>query len=125
MSNFGGLERLDSVRNYMVKHNHGTEGLDYFRAVALNNLSRHDQALAVLSKIDEAKYEAAFHGADSRWKLQAERGRAMLGLGQLAEARALIRKAVDEMRSFGIDQAVLMHYTSMARSGKANGSSAK
>lgn len=110
-----GLEKLERARLYMVKNGHGTEGLDYFRAVAMNNLGEPKQALEVLDGIDAARYEAAFHNKDSRWKLQAERGRSLKSLGQFAEGRALILKAVDEMRKAGIANDVLNHYASIAR----------
>jgi eukaryotic-like serine/threonine-protein kinase len=111
-----GLENLNRARSYMVKNGNETAGLDYFRAVALNDVRKPSLAIEVLDGIDVAKYEAAFHvNNESGWKLQAERGRAMKALGQVAEGRALILKAVEEMRKVGMPKEILAHYTNIAR----------
>lgn len=58
----------------------------YYRAVAANRLGRHEQAMAMLDRVDP----------DSVWANEAllERGIALTGMGRFAEAQAALNRAL-------------------------------
>jgi non-specific serine/threonine protein kinase len=77
-------------------------GVDFSRAQAMNDLGQFAQALEVLNTINpELLSDSSWGPRDWPLKLQAEKGRAVRGLGQKREGLAMLREAVAGMRKAG------------------------
>lgn len=97
------LLALDAQRPWFAqgqgqRARHVVQAIDFRRAIALNSLGRSAEALPVLAGIDSGQLAQASWGKDWPWKLQAERGRALVGVGQKAEGVRLLSEAVQALR---------------------------
>jgi len=73
----------------------------YSHASVLVALGRHEQALAVIERIEAKRLAGASADARGDGKLAALRGRALVGLGRPAEGRAQIARAIELLRAEG------------------------
>lgn len=85
------LQRFGSAQSPPV------QGIDFFRASALTTLRRPAEALPLLSALSVEALTASSPAKDWRWRLQGEKGRALLLTGQASEGRALLGEVVREM----------------------------
>jgi eukaryotic-like serine/threonine-protein kinase len=94
-------EGLESQRAAMVQvggeDSPAIQGVDFFRAVSLNDSGDARQALALLSRLDAAKLAQAAPGNDWPQRLQAERGRALIGAGQREAGLIELEAGVNSM----------------------------
>jgi len=88
------LAILDEVLPWFQQRKLG-DALQYYRAWALNDLGRSQEALAALDGIDVTSAAWLHTGADPHlvWKVKFERGRALVGAGRRAEGRRLLEEA--------------------------------
>jgi serine/threonine protein kinase/DNA-binding winged helix-turn-helix (wHTH) protein/tetratricopeptide (TPR) repeat protein len=111
-----GLRVLDELAPFYQTTSVGTNAIDYFRAWALNDLGRWDDALKLLGQIDAERFAWAINGeSGAASKLQAERGRSLIGLGRRDEGLALIQTAIADMKKAGLDKANFAHYQKYLR----------
>jgi tetratricopeptide (TPR) repeat protein len=93
------LDTLEAGRPWFVA-NMGGEGspvvqaIDYERSRALNGLGRGEQALRLLDTLDAQRLAEATPAKDWVWRLQAERGRAMLASGHTQQGLQALRAAL-------------------------------
>jgi eukaryotic-like serine/threonine-protein kinase len=98
-------EGLESQRAAMIsvggEEGPAVQGIDFFRAVSLTDTGDAAQALALLMRLDAAKLAQAVPGTDWPWRLQAERGRALIGTGQLESGLTELEAGVNGMVKHG------------------------
>jgi eukaryotic-like serine/threonine-protein kinase len=98
-------EALESQRTAMLKlggeDSPAIQGIDFFRAVSLTDTGDTRQALALLQRLDAGKLAQASPGNDWPQRLQAERGRAMIGAGQREAGIAELEAGVSGMEQRG------------------------
>lgn len=76
--------------------------IDFGRAKALTQLGRPEEALALLNQVNATQLANSSWGPpDFEWQLQAEKGRALIGMGQRAQGADKIRAALPEMEKAG------------------------
>lgn len=112
-----GLEAFNALTPRLRALGRETDAVDFHRVRALNDLGRFSEALTALASIDPERADWAHQVANqgTRWKAQAERGRALIGMGQRTEGVSLVRAAVAEMRNEGIAPDNVKHYEKFAR----------
>ncbi len=109
------LKGFDALRPWYVAKGHAADGIDFYRASALNDLGRPAEALAILDTLSAQRLAALSWSVDDwRWHIQAERGRVLLALGRKAEGRNLMRTAIAEMQKLGSSEWKLAHYRNAA-----------
>lgn len=95
------LRALDEVKPRAATIKDGeplVSGIEFARAKALTDLGRPTEALAILETVNaELLAESGWGPRDHQWQLQAEKGRAMMALGQRSQGLALLRSATVEM----------------------------
>ena len=89
------------------------QAIDFARAQALTGLARAREALHILEGLDAQALTQASPAKDWDWRLQAERGRALMAAGQRAEGAALVRQALEPMAKNGSAGWVLASYKAM------------
>lgn len=96
------IEILDAVLPWYRKRNL-SDAIQYYRATALNDLQRPDEALAALTAIDAANagWWHTVNDANMPWKVEFERGRALLWAGNRAEARRILQGTLQKARVSG------------------------
>jgi tetratricopeptide (TPR) repeat protein len=98
-------EALESQRTAMLKlggeDSPAIQGIDFFRAVSLTDTGDTRQALALLQRLDAGKLAQASPGNDWPQRLQAERGRALIGAGQREAGLAELEAGVSGMEQRG------------------------
>jgi eukaryotic-like serine/threonine-protein kinase len=73
-------------------------GIDFARAKALTDLGRPAEALAILATVNaDLLAESSWGPRDFQWQLQAEKGRAMIAMGQRQQGLDLVRPATVAM----------------------------
>jgi len=75
------------------------QGIDFRRAIALTGLGRPSEALVILDTIDASALAQTSWLKDWPHRVSAERGRALVAMGQRAEGIRLLRDAVAGMRA--------------------------
>lgn len=113
------LRGLDEVKPRAAAIKDGAPlvaGIDFARAKALTNLGRPAEALAILETVSaELLAESSWGPRDFQWQLQAEKGRAMMALGQRQQGLALVRPALEEMGKLGSYPWLLGRYKDLLR----------
>ena len=109
------LARLESGRAWFVESTGGEQGrvvqsIDFERARALTSLGRPAEAIALLSKLDHKRLAEATPGLDWEWRLQAERGRALIANRQFDAGKALVQSALPKMDETGTAEWVKAGY---------------
>lgn len=97
-----GLEGLLQGRTYFAAQPPGAESpvvqaIDFHRARALVDLMRGRDALALIPTLKPERLAEAEPGNHWPWRLQAERGRALVVSGQAAQGKVLLKDAVDRL----------------------------
>ena len=112
-----GLEAFNAITPWFRERGRSMAALDLHRARALNNLGRFAEAQALLSSPAAARSDWEYQNENdgTRWKVQAELGRALIGNGERAKGGLLIRSAVVELRKEGVTADVIQHYERHAR----------
>jgi eukaryotic-like serine/threonine-protein kinase len=91
-------------------------GIDFARAKALTDLGRPAEALSILDTVNaELLAESSWGPRDFQWQLQAEKGRAMMALGQRQKGLALVEPATQEMGKLGSYPWLLGRYKDLLR----------
>ncbi len=109
------LQQLDASRGWFVSYAGGEQGavvqaIDFERARALTGVGRAADAVPVLAQLNPQVVAAAAPARDWPWRLQAERGRALLALGRRAEGLRLLQVALPAMQAQGSAPWVLAAY---------------
>jgi predicted Zn-dependent protease len=73
-------------------------GRDYFRARAYIGLGRAPEALALLDKLEPSQLSRGNDHKDWKQKLDAEKGRALIAIGQVGQGTRVLQQAVAEMQ---------------------------
>jgi hypothetical protein len=108
-----GLAELDAVLPWFVERKHPTDGIQFYRAQALNDLKRGAEAQAALVPISEERLTWLHWSAKEnrwRWVLMGERGRALQLTGEAAEGRKLLRVAAQGLQADGDDPSLVNRY---------------
>lgn len=122
------LQRLDAGRPWFVEKLGGEQGavvqaIDFDRARALTLTGRPALALALLGPLKPEVLVNATPGRDWPWRLQAERARAQIGLGQVALGLPMLRAAVDQMDAAGTSAWVKADYVKSIEAASRGGKS--
>jgi eukaryotic-like serine/threonine-protein kinase len=112
------LGGLDDGRAWFVRYLGGERGavvqaVDFERARALTSLGRGAEALPLLEQLQPEQLAAASPARDWAWRLQAERGRALVSTGaglRRAEGLRLLREALPAMEEAGASPWALSQY---------------
>lgn len=112
------LQELDAGRSWFVSYAGGEQGavvqaIDFERARAMTGLGRAAEAVPLLARLDAKVVAAAAPARDWEWRLQAERGRALLAGGtraERAEGLRLVQSALPSMQAHGSAPWVLAGY---------------
>ena len=116
------LAQLDTGRAWFVKYAGGESGsvvqaIDFERARALTSTGRARDALPVLAALQPERLAEAAPARDWQWRLQAERGRALLATGERNEGLRLIDSALPKMAENGSALWVLAGYRQLRLGG--------
>lgn len=90
------LDMLEQQRDWLAAHTRTGKSAttDFNRVRALTSLGRPREALKLLETLAPSDFDDGTRETGWRWKLQAERGRALVALGQRDQGRRLLRAAV-------------------------------
>jgi eukaryotic-like serine/threonine-protein kinase len=109
-----GLRHLEEVRPQVEKMSAAEQllaNIDFARAKAMTYLGRGAESLEILNSLKAEKIaEGNWGPKDQVWRLQAEKGRAMIAVGQTQNGRALLAGAVDELVKLGTAPNLLADY---------------
>jgi eukaryotic-like serine/threonine-protein kinase len=113
------LRGLDEARPRAAALKDGAplvSGIDFARAKALTDLGRPAEALSVLATVNaDLLAESSWGPRDFQWQLQAEKGRAMIALGQRQRGLALVQPATVEMAQLNSYPWLLERYKALLR----------
>lgn len=115
------LQGLDAGRDWFVRYTGGERGavvqaVDFERARALTSLGRAKEALPLLQALDPQMLAAASPARDWPWRLQAERGRALLaGAGSQAEGLSQLQAGLQGMAQAGAPSWLQQRYRQAAQ----------
>jgi eukaryotic-like serine/threonine-protein kinase len=89
-------------------------GINFARARALTDLGKPTQSLETLRNLNlELLSQSSWGPRDLEWQVQAEQGRAMIGLGQRKQGVAMLRRATAEMEKAKSHPWLLERYRSL------------
>jgi non-specific serine/threonine protein kinase len=116
------LARLDAARPWWVQYMGGdrdpvVQAMDFERARALTSTGRAGEASRILQGLDPKALAAASPARDWLWRLQAERGRALMATGQREKGLDLLQAALQPMQENGSPAWVLAGYRKAAGGG--------
>lgn len=80
-----------------------TQGVRYYRARALIEKKRYQDALTLLNRIDVVKLASVGSSPSAKFHVEALRGECFLGLGDKVQAHALIADALDEFTKLDVN----------------------
>jgi eukaryotic-like serine/threonine-protein kinase len=84
------------------------QGPNFYLAFALSNSGRHEEALALAERIDPAALvSVTIGGVDWAPRLQALKGRILVGQGREAEGLALLEPAIEQMKAGGMQSYIV------------------
>jgi eukaryotic-like serine/threonine-protein kinase len=113
------LRALDEVRPHAAAMKDSAPliaGIDFARAKALTDLGQPAEALAILGTVNaEQLAESSWGPRDFQWQLQAEKGRAMMALGQRQQGLDLVRSSTEEMSKLGSYPWLVARYQGLLR----------
>ncbi len=100
------LQKLNSGREWFVKYMGGdksptVQAIDFERARAMSGVGRAAQAVPILTGLDPKALTAAAPARDWLWRLQAERGRAVMLSGDREEGLRLLLPTLKPMAENG------------------------
>ncbi len=112
------LQKLSGGREWFVKYTGGdkaptVQAIDFERARAMSGVGRAAQAQVVLAGLDAKALTAAAPARDWPWRLQAERGRALLLSGEREAGLALLLPALQPMAENGTPAWALAVYRTL------------
>lgn len=86
------------------------QSIDFQRARAMSTLHRPGDALALLDRLNHERLAEAEPGRDWQWRLQAERGRALLAVDRAMEGTSLLRTAIKHMEALHASAWIVASY---------------
>jgi len=75
------------------------QSIDFYRAHAMIDLGQAAPALAILQPLDWKVIATTSPSENWPWRLQGQRGRALLKLGQVSQAKPLLQEAVKQLKT--------------------------